>query len=51
MVVWQSENLASYLTKGKQLLIEGRLHTSIWVNNGKRQSRVEVVAENVVLLD
>ncbi len=28
LVVWQSENLAPYLTKGKQLLIEGRLHTT-----------------------
>ena len=47
VVVWQSENLAPYLTKGRTVLVEGRLHSSTWESNGKRQSRVEVIAENV----
>ncbi len=51
VVVWQSEKLAPYLTKGRTVLIEGRLHSSTWESNGKRQIRVEVIAENVVLLD
>ncbi len=45
--MWQSENLAPYLTKGRTVLVEGRLHSSTWESNGKRQSRVEVIAENV----
>ena len=28
VVVWQSENLAPYLTKGRTVLVEGRLHSS-----------------------
>ena len=48
IALWRSENLARYLLKGRQVLVEGRLHTSSWQgDNGKRQSRVEVIAENV----
>ena len=47
MVVWQSENRAPYLTKGRTVLVEGRLHGSTWESNGKRQSRVEAISENV----
>ncbi len=36
VVVWQSENLAPYLTKGRTVLVEGRLHSSTWESNGKR---------------
>src|SRR5271170_6228062 len=27
VVLWRSENLANYLTKGKQIYVEGRIHT------------------------
>src|SRR5450755_1525373 len=27
ITLWQAENLANYLTKGKQVYVEGRIHT------------------------
>ncbi len=51
IVVWRSENLGPYLTKGKQVFVEGRLQSKTYTDDGgKKRSRVEVVAENVILL-
>ncbi len=51
IVVWRSEKLGPYLTKGKQVFIEGRLQSKTYTDDGgKKRSRVEVVAENVILL-
>ena len=51
VVLWRSENLANYLTKGKQIYVEGRLQTRSWDDKeGKKQYMTEVVADEVILL-
>lgn len=51
IVLWRSENLANYLTKGKQVYIEGRLQTRSYDDkDGKKTYITEVVADEVILL-
>jgi len=51
VVLWRQENLANYLTKGKQVYVEGRLQTRSYDDKeGKKQYMTEVVAEDVLLL-
>jgi single-strand DNA-binding protein len=51
VVLWRQENLANYLTKGKQIYVEGRLQTRSYDDkDGKKQYRTEVVADEVILL-
>lgn len=51
VVVWRQENLANYLTKGKQVYVEGRLQTRSYDDkDGKKVYTTEVVAEDVILL-
>ena len=51
VVLWRQENLANYLTKGKQVYVEGRLQTRNYDDkDGKKQYRTEVVADDVILL-
>lgn len=49
--LWRSENMASYLTKGKQVYVEGRLQTRSYEDkDGQKKYSTEVVADNVILL-
>jgi single-strand DNA-binding protein len=51
VVVWRQENLANYLTKGKQVYVEGRLQTRSYDDkDGKKVYSTEVVADDVILL-
>ena len=51
VVLWRQENLANYLTKGKQVYVEGRLQTRNYDDKeGKKVYVTEVVAEDVILL-
>lgn len=51
VVLWRAENLANYLTKGKQVYVEGRLQTRSYDDKeGKKVYRTEVVADDVILL-
>jgi single-strand DNA-binding protein len=51
VVLWRQENLANYLTKGKQVYVEGRLRTHSYDDkDGKKVYATEVVAEEVILL-
>jgi len=51
IVLWRQENLANYLTKGKQVYVEGRLQTRSYDDkDGKKQYMTEVVADDVLLL-
>jgi single-strand DNA-binding protein len=51
VVLWRSENVANYLTKGKQVYIEGRLQTRSYDDkDGQKRYTTEVVAEEVILL-
>lgn len=42
-----AENCAKYLTKGNGIIVEGRLRQDRWEKDGKTQSRVRIVANNV----
>lgn len=51
VIVWRQENLANYLTKGKQVYVEGRLQTRSYEDkDGRKVYTTEVVADDVILL-
>ncbi|MDP9054223.1 MAG: single-stranded DNA-binding protein [Acidobacteriota bacterium] len=51
VVLWRSENLANYLTKGKQVYVEGRLQTRSYEDkDGKKVYSTEVIADDVILV-
>lgn len=51
VVLWRGENVAPYLTKGKQVYVEGRIRTHSYDDkDGKKVWRTEVVADDVILL-
>lgn len=43
----QAETVNQYLTKGSQVLIEGRLQTRSWEADGQKKYRTEIVADRV----
>ncbi len=54
IVVWgrQAEVAGQYLTKGKQVYVEGRLQTRSWDDKqtGEKKYRTEIVCENFQML-
>ena len=53
VVVWgrQAESLQPYLTKGKQICVEGRLQTRSWEDqNGMKRYMTEIVANEMQML-
>ena len=52
VTIWgkQAENLKPYLTKGKQICIDGYLKQDRWEKDGQKFSKVSIVANNVQLL-
>ncbi|MGO9095395.1 MAG: single-stranded DNA-binding protein [Bryobacteraceae bacterium] len=51
IVLWRMENVATYLTKGVQVYIEGRLQTRNYEDkDGKKVYFTEVIGDNVILL-
>jgi single-strand DNA-binding protein len=51
IVLWRAENLANFLTKGKQVYVEGRLRTRSYDDkDGNKRYVTEVMAEDVLLL-
>ena len=54
VVVWgdMAERISQYITKGKQVYVEGRLQTRSWDgDDGQKHYRTEVIANTVQLLD
>ena len=54
VVLWgkSAEALSEYLTKGKQIYVEGRLQTRSWEGqDGQKRRTTEVVANDVQFLD
>lgn len=45
-----TEGLKQYLTKGKQIAVEGYLKQERWEKDGQKQSRIIIIANNVQLL-
>jgi single-strand DNA-binding protein len=53
VVIWgkTAESLHEYLTKGKQIYVEGRIQTREWTDKEGKQARTtEIRADRVVLL-
>ena len=52
VTIWgkTAENLKPYLTKGKQIVIDGYLKQDRWEKDGQKFSKVSVVANNVQLI-
>ncbi len=51
VVLWRQENVANYLTKGRQVYVEGRLQTRSYEDkDGRKVYTTEVVAEDLILL-
>jgi single-strand DNA-binding protein len=44
------ENCAEYLSKGRPVLVEGRLRQRRWEADGVKRSKIEIVADNVQFL-
>ena len=54
VVAWDklAETCSQYLAKGRKVYIEGRLQTRSWEGqDGQKRSRVEVLAQQMVMLD
>jgi len=51
-VLWGklAEAMQQYLTKGKQVAIQGELRQSRWEQEGQKRSRVEINVDNLQLL-
>lgn len=45
------ERVAQYLTKGRRALVQGRLQSRSWEQEGQKRSKVEVLASDVTFLD
>ena len=44
------ENCAEYLSKGRPVLVEGRLRQRRWDQDGVKRSKIEILADNVQFL-
>lgn len=45
------ERVAQYLSKGRRCLVQGRLQSRSWEQDGQKRSKVEVLASDVTFLD
>jgi single-strand DNA-binding protein len=52
VVVWgkQGETVSQYLSKGRSVLVEGRLQERRWEYEGQQKSKMEIVAQTVRFL-
>lgn len=52
IVAWgkQAEIAGQYLTKGKQVFVEGRLETRSWEKDGQKHYRTEVICDQFTML-
>lgn len=53
IVAWGplAERVAQYLSKGRRCLVQGRLQSRSWEQDGQKRSKVEVLASDVTFLD
>lgn len=53
VVAWGplGERVAQYLHKGRRCLVQGRLQSRSWEQEGQKRSKVEVLASDVTFLD
>lgn len=52
IVAWGplGERVAQYVTKGRPVLVNGRIQSRSWEQDGQKRSKVEVVAQDVTFL-
>lgn len=52
VVAWAQlgERVAQYLTKGRPVLVSGRLQSRQWEQDGQKRSKLEVIANDVTFL-
>jgi len=52
IVAWGplGERVAQYLTKGRPCLVNGRLQSSSWEQDGQKRNKLEVIAQDVTFL-
>ncbi len=52
IVAWGplGERVAQYVTKGRPVLVNGRLQSRSWEQDGQKRSKLEVVAQDVTFL-
>lgn len=46
-----AERVAQYLSKGRRCLVQGRLQSRSWEQDGAKRNKVEVLANDVTFLD
>jgi single-strand DNA-binding protein len=53
IVAWGplGERVSQYLNKGRRCLVQGRLQSRSWEQEGQKRSKVEVLANDVTFLD
>jgi single-strand DNA-binding protein len=53
IVAWGplAERVSQYLSKGRRCLVQGRLQSRSWEQEGQKRSKVEVLASDVTFLD
>lgn len=53
IVAWGplAERVSQYLTRGRRCLVQGRLQSRSWEQEGQKRSKVEVLASDVTFLD
>ena len=53
IVAWGplAERVSQYLTKGRRALVQGRLQSRSWEQDGQKRSKLELVANDVTFVD
>jgi single-strand DNA-binding protein len=53
VVAWGplAERVSQYMTKGRRALVQGRMQSRSWEQDGQKRSKVEVLANDVTFLD
>lgn len=53
IVAWGplGERVSQYLSKGRRALVQGRLQSRSWEQDGQKRNKVEVLANDVTFLD
>lgn len=53
VVAWAqlAERVAQYMSKGRRCLVQGRLQSRSWEQDGQKRSKLEVLANDVTFLD
>jgi len=53
VVAWGplAERVSQYLTKGRRAMVQGRLQSRSWEQDGQKRNKVEVLANDVTFLD